>query len=89
MTNNLYQERILNIMRRERQKYWDEIGGRFTHTMPTFIIRKHFNSESNFEITAIEMCRAMLLLCNESYVRKHPSSRIGQAHWQLVDGEAS
>lgn len=89
MTNNLYQERILNIMRRERQKYWDDIGGKFTHTMPTFLIRKHFNSESNFEITAIEMRRAMLLLCNEDYVRKHPSSRIGQAHWQLIDEEAS
>ena len=89
MTNNLYQERILNIMRRERQKYWDDIGGKFTHTMPTFLIRKHFNSESNFEITAIEMRRAMLLLCNEGYVRKHMSSRIGQAHWQLIDEKES
>lgn len=89
MTNNIYQERILNIMRRERQEYWDDIGGKFTHTMPTFLIRKQFNSESNFEITAIEMRRAMLLLCNEDHVRKHPSSRIGQAHWQLVDGEES
>lgn len=89
MTNNLYHEIILNIMRRERQEYWDDIGGSFTHTMPTFLIRKHFNSESNFEITAIEMRRAMLLLCQQGYVRKHPNSRIGQAYWQLIDDEAS
>lgn len=89
MTNNLYLEIILNIMRRERQRYWDICRGKFTHTMPTFIIRKHFNSESVLELTAIEMRRAMLLLCQQGYVRKHPNSRIGQAYWQLVDKEAS
>lgn len=89
MTNNLYHEIILNIMRRERQRYWDSARGKFTHTMPTFIIRKHFNSESVMELTGIETRKAMLILCKQGLVRKHPSSRIGQAYWQLVDGEAS
>ena len=89
MTNNLYLEIILNIMRRERQKYWDDSGGKFTHTMPTFIIRKHFNSDSALDMTATETRKAMLLLCKQGLVRKHPRSRMGQAYWQLVDGEAS
>lgn len=89
MTNNLYHEIILNIMRRERQDFWGYTGGKFTHTMPTFLIRRHFNIESDLEITGKEMRKAMLLLCQNGYVRKHPSSRIGQVNWQLTDGEAS
>lgn len=87
MTNNLYHEIILDIMRRERQSYRDYIGGKFTHTMPTFLIRKHFNSESVLDMTGIETRKAMLLLCKQGLVRKHPRSRRGQAYWQLTDGE--
>lgn len=87
MTNNLYHEIILSIMRRERQDFWDYIGGKFTHTMPTFLIRKHFNSESVLDMTGIETRKAMLLLCKQGLVRKHPRSRRGQAYWQLTDGE--
>jgi hypothetical protein len=89
MTNNLYHEIILGIMRRERQRYWDNALGKFTHAMPTFIIRKYFNSESVLELTGKEMHKAMILLCKQGCVRKHASSRIGQAYWQLVDDEAS
>ncbi|AEZ66182.1 hypothetical protein EXT67_20855 [Pectobacterium atrosepticum] len=87
MTNNLYHEIILDIMRRERQDFWDYTGGKFTHTMPTFLIRKHFNSESVLDMTGIETRKAMLLLCKQGLVRKHPRSRRGQAYWQLTDGE--
>lgn len=87
MTNNLYHEIILDIMRRERQDFWDYIGDKFTHTMPTFLIRKHFNSESVLDMTGLETRKAMLLLCQQDLVRKHPRSRRGQAYWQLTDGE--
>lgn len=87
MENTLYEEIILNIMRRERQLYWDKAIGKFPHAMPTFIIRKHFNSESVLELTGKEMHRALIWLYQKGYVRKHPTSRIGQAYWQLVDEE--
>ncbi|MGF6559029.1 hypothetical protein [Erwinia aphidicola] len=88
MTYNVYQEIILDIMRRERKEFWSYVGGKFTHTMPTFRIRKCFNRESVIELTGIEMRRVMLSLCRQGHVRKHPSSRVGQASWQLVDEEA-
>ena len=87
MTENLYQEIILNIMRREREGYWQRSLGKFTHRMPTFRIRKYFNDESVLELSGKEMRRVMIDLCKQGYVIKHADSRIGQAYWQLTEKE--
>lgn len=87
MNDNAYYEIILNIMRRERQAYWERSHGKFSHRMPTFLIRKYFNRESVLEITGKDMRKAMIDLCRQGDVIKHPDSRIGQAYWQLTEKE--
>lgn len=84
---NLYYEKIIDIMRRERKNYWDLCGGKYTHTMPTFLITKYFNQENILNLTGPEMFKAMNFLCKQGLVIKSSRSRIGQAHWQLTDGE--
>jgi hypothetical protein len=74
-------------MRRERDKYWAQAGGRYAHTMPTFLIKNYFNSESRLQLTGPEMFKAMNNLRAQGEVIKHKSSRIGQAYWQLADKE--
>lgn len=85
MNQNVYYEIILNIMRRERQAYWERSLGKYPHRMPTFYIKMLFNKESVLEATGPVMFRAMKDLCKQGYVIKHPDSRIGQAYWQLTE----
>lgn len=87
MSDNLYHEIILSIMRRERESYWQRSLGKYPHRMPTFRIRKYFNDESVLELNGKEMLRAMVELCKQGYVVKHADSRIGQAYWQLTERE--
>lgn len=87
MSSNLYYEIILGIMKRERQAYWDSHGGKFTHRMPTFLIRRYFNQESVLELTGPELRKAMISLSTQGFVTKHPDSRNGQSYWQLTEKE--
>lgn len=85
MNQNAYYEKILNIMRDSRDRYQTALGGTFTHTMPTHIIRTQFNRESALELTGPDMFKAMNDLCKQGYVIRHPDSRIGQGYWQLTE----
>lgn len=86
MNENLYHEIVLSIMRRERESYWNSHGGKFTHRMPTFLIRRYFNQESVLELTGEELRKVMASLAIKGFVIKHPDSRIGQSYWQLTEG---
>jgi hypothetical protein len=82
-------KRVLDIMQREREHYWQLVGGKFSHELPTFLIRKQYNAENDIHLTADEMRFVMNELAASGHVKKHSRSRIGQAHWQLTDKEAS
>lgn len=80
-------KRVLEIMRKDRERYWQHVGGKFSHELPTFLIRQQYNAENDIHLSAQEMRFVMNELVASGHVRKHSRSRIGQAHWQLTDKE--
>ncbi|UIL51545.1 hypothetical protein LZU96_15100 [Pantoea agglomerans] len=89
MTNNDELERqVLSIMRIEQQEYWRWSRGEYYHSMPTFLIKDHYNRTNPENETDSATLRKLLTdMAKRGLVEKCYRSRIGQAFWTLPRGK--
>jgi len=85
MTGNDELERqVLSIMRIDQQGYWRQSGGEYYHSMPTFLIKDHYNLVNPENETDSATLRKLLTdMAKRGLVEKCYRSRIGQAFWTL------
>ncbi|MGC1062839.1 hypothetical protein WKH44_16180 [Pantoea agglomerans] len=78
------EDALLLIMISERNAYWKTFSGEFYHSMPTFLIKDHYNRANPKSETDSATVRKLLVeMAKKGLVEKCYRSRIGQAFWTL------
>ena len=88
MNNDELERQVLSIMRIEQQEYWRWSRGEYYHSMPTFLIKDHYNRANPENETDSATLRKLLTdMAKRGLVEKCYRSRIGQAFWTLPRGK--